>query len=224
MKTKIVNQISEIVRDMGAQEGGYLQMDHKNIIKRLEDYDGSFILAIRKTGMDIRFISVGWVVKQMRDNEYEKYYYWHESRSFQHPVVSESNYYFIYYKGEDSMCLSTYKNINIAYNDAVRTAVVVFEDLYPEKEIVKRHIDVRFPRGLSGIMEQIRYAKSIGNETLMNCLRRFHQYYRWCDDYVVNVYVEDAERHNLYFEVYNNGKYSSNGGIILSGGRWSIHT
>lgn len=230
MKEKIIAQMHEAVRDMGSaqDERGYLLVDFKVILQDLEGYDGPFIFAIRNSGANLVKLSVGERVKEMRDNQYWRYYH---INNVDDPYFNciESKYYFLYERGAESLKLIDHQTAKQLFVKAEQESVAAFKTLYPELKIVERKSpDVHF-LNFKAVMEQIRYAQSIGDETMLDCIRRFRWRGRYNDDHYIEVMVEDAERHILYFEEYYQGKYSGNGGIVPhydKHGRatWSVHT
>lgn len=222
--------MKQIVRDMGSaqDERGWLSSDFENILKRIENYEGEFIFAVRKTGADLIRLSMGEYLKSMRDFQTDRYYYLNNAKSPYFPII-ESNHYF-HYKSDDSIMSMIEKDDAVAiYRKFMLDLAAAFQILYPELPIVNRHVDIHFV-DFERVMKQIRFAESIGNDTLLDCIRRFHNYARCNDDHEVRICVEDDARHNLYFEVYISGEYSSNGGIIFwpetekRKAYWSIHT
>ena len=222
--------MTNIVKDMGidTNEREWLKCDFESILAMYKDYEGSFIFAVRNTGADFKPLSIGETIKGMRDSQYEKYYYFHSAAEKPYLPIMSNSHYFLYTRGDELMVKINKDIATNTYYEMVTEAVEAFRILYPECKVVDRHVDVHF-MDFGRVMEQIRYAQSIGNTSLINCIRHFHWYGRVNDEHEVRIFVEDAERHDLYFEVYIGGKYSSNGGIICHTYRdgkieWSTHT
>ena len=214
--------MSEAVRDMAANsDAKWLLSDFEHDKKSLENYDGSFIWQVRKTGTTLEKCDPILLIRDMKEEQTMRYFvlrnegkepYIYDSKDIQFTVYNRQTLIFV--SREDFISF---------YKECYKIAAENFGELFPEIKVVKRPIQVTFDCGLKYVMEQIRFAQSIGDESLLGILRNFRNWPRSFDNHAIRI-GKDFTEHGFSFSEYRDGNWGICGGILFYRGKWHTHT
>ena len=228
----------EIIDQMQAHLGTsrFALRDFEIDKKSLEDYDGEFFWMSCENGTILYKISDDHIAKTLAGNdkksvnEANRFAWFQDFYIFISGLIylneNESGRFF-YYDGRIFIetNFQTIKNIYDArfsplYND-------MKQHFKYEYSMAEKRIPIILNCPISRLKEALRYAESINDSSLLECLKSLRKYKRCAINQVVRI-GSDFSKHGFTFANMINDECSINGGIIMHSYRercrWSIHT
>lgn len=212
MKQTILNQMATLVANNATDF-------HKYDKEALKDYDGTFIWNVRDNKYTT-LIKLDWKSYENWLRTEEGQYAFAQKQdyaafSLNYPVSKDGKWY-VYFEEDEQIveqpiekCRALYKNFT---SDVL--GVLMREGITLPTDF---KVPVKIECGISYLKEQLRYAEEHNDKSLINCLRRFHDYCKYSSKDHVIIY-KDFEERSFTFGLYrDNGECQMNGGIIFHG-------
>ncbi len=196
-------------------EGGFCISDFEKYDKKaLSDYDGSFIWCVRRSGTYLLKTDISLLAKELENNETARYQFV-QGQSFLDYVPDSKEFVYLYHDGSEmfpELIYVTYDNIVKWAKSKKEKLMNKYSSILPSDLKVK----ITFGCGLKYVKEQLEYANSIGDTSLINCLRDFRRYTKLSDDHRI-VITKDYAARSFFFWEESHGIQRLCGGIIYHG-------
>lgn len=219
MKKEIIALMSAIAENVMTSKRWAREDVAKNI-KSLENYEGVFVWQIASTHARLTKLDVTAMVEEMKANGASLYRYaqgvdW-GSCCINYKWDGEKIYY---YSGKGLVEVS--REYAISANQAhINMALDEYVDetgnAIPTDFKVRVHFADEDTRKY--FIEQVRYAHEHGDNSLMDCAKRFHNWVKVDNNHVVTIHKDSLSERSFFFDEYlGNGNYGICGGLIFHG-------
>ncbi len=216
MVTDILNKMAEVVANT-------MTSFHSDF----EKYDKEYII---KEG--VHAFPFLWMVHKshtylIRLSDIRKYYF--EKEAFRYDIAQQTSWIHgflwsgcsqvtedIYYVTKDNVTQISLEQARNIANDAIELAVTAWEQ---EHEKLPTKFKVRVEIGgisFSKLKELILDCRNHNDDSLLNCMKRFHNYRQQAKDHKVSVWFNERNNEFSFAEMIN-GECRLNGGVIFHG-------
>jgi len=228
MKQEIIDQMNSLLGS-GTWAAKDFIMDRTS----LQFYDGLFFWVSREDGTSlckIDFMEIYETMNQSQNAESNRIAWFQDFYLFLMGVM---------YWAEDKANKLYYYDCNTLTQVDLETAKRIYDGLLgkmycelqeahlKELKISRQRLPIRLDCSISALKKALYHAESLGDNSLLQCLRRLRYYRRCAVNQSVHIY-KDFDEHCFTFSNRADEKCLLNGGIILhdymKANRWSIHT
>ena len=231
MKEKVINQMTQIVRDVCHDDKeSYCWQDFEGNLRTLANYDGEFIWHVRPSGTSLNVLNPIEMVKLAKENEAYRYGLKRSVGDDPYIYECDKSLFFHYDRRSASLVPYSKEEYKALWRECVSFAWEAFKTLFPEIKMVEGKIPVKYECDLAYVKEQVKFAKENGYESPIETIKGFRRYARCANDHYVSICKDPYSEHGFCFAEMINGKCNIFGGIILhidkknNTGRWCVHT
>lgn len=227
MKQSVINQMTEIVQDTMKSFQSDFEIDKKS----LKDYDGKFIWTVAASHTHLAKIGGDYILDLLIGHE-DRGVYAMLQRNFDADAILSSSWccedLVFYYDGKDDLMVEIQADEAQRIWDAIRDSALCSWKRLTKRELPKSFkVPVRFSCGRKYVLEQLRFADSIGDKTLRDRLEWFHNYLKINDSHYIQVGRDFTEHSFTFTEIATidgEERVIMNGGILYYSGAWHRHT
>ena len=213
MDKKIFDSMEELKNELG-YNCKWVNYDFECDKDYLQKYEGEFIWLLGTFGTYIMPIAVGHIENSLNNEGYR--YSLAQKSVMADGCLAMTHYKFIHFKDDGSYVFITPEQAAELWEKNKEEAVENFKKKNGFGLPTDMKIRVRFSCDWRYVLEQLRYAREHGDDSLMDCLKRSRHCLKLAKDHEMMISSDFSHRSFLFADVVN-GKVVMNGGIIFHG-------
>ena len=208
----------------------FCKSDFEYDLKALDGYDGPFFWMVRQNGTSLQRVGASEMLK-WKENQGMRFQLFRDKNCVIASIMywNEPNTKYFYYDGLSLMCVEKDNIPEIL--DALFTSFFqnMVEEFRDEYDIRDKALEITYASEDTEkkVNEALKFAESMKDESLKNCLENLSRHWRSSDNHVIQIY-NDFDPNSFGWAEVVNGKCIMNGGLIYHGykenNHWQIHT